>query len=47
MAFATSIVDSMQALTLTLTRIGDVLAAGGDGYTYLGGADLGFPRSSA
>ncbi|WP_024800121.1 hypothetical protein [Nocardia sp. BMG51109] len=39
-------VDAVQALTLTLARIGDVLAASGDGYTFLGGEDLGFPRSS-
>ncbi|MBF6175252.1 DUF6968 family protein [Nocardia blacklockiae] len=39
-------VDSMQALNLTLTRIGDVLAASGEPYTYLGSTDLGFPQSS-
>ncbi|MBB5918438.1 hypothetical protein BJY24_007350 [Nocardia transvalensis] len=39
-------VDSVQALTLTLARVGDVLAVSGNSYSFLGGTDLGFPRSS-
>ncbi|WP_063039224.1 DUF6968 family protein [Nocardia pseudovaccinii] len=39
-------VDSVQALTLTLARIGDVLAASGDAFTFVGSSDLGFPRTA-
>lgn len=36
-------VDSMQALTLALTMMGERLKHGGETYTFLGSADLHFP----